>query len=152
MTKIERLLAIEDIKALKARYFRCVDCKDWIGYAALFASDVHFDASTAEVECKLHTPQAIVAMTSAGLKDCVSVHHGHCPEITITSDTTAEGTWAMEDILRWSPGASSPLHTLHGYGYYLETYQRIDGAWRIQTMKLIRLRVDTTPRDQGLFF
>ena len=29
MNPIDRLIAIEEIKQLKARYFRCVDTKDW---------------------------------------------------------------------------------------------------------------------------
>jgi len=147
MTDIEKLLAIEAIRQLKARYFRCVDTKDWAGFAALFADDVHFDIGTDDQPWVLHSPQAIVEMASAGLRDCVSVHHGHCPEITITSDSSADGIWAMEDMLRWDKGAASAIRALHGYGHYLETYRRIDGEWRIQTMKLTRLRVDTEGWD-----
>jgi hypothetical protein len=142
MDDVATLLAIEEIKMLKARYFRCVDTKDWAGYAAVFADDVHFDISADVPGCILHNPQAIVDMAKAGLNNCVSVHHGHCPEIHITSDTTAEGVWAMEDVLRWNDGAASPVRGLNGYGHYVETYRKIDGAWRIQTMKLTRLRVD----------
>ena len=47
--------------------------------------------------------------------DVVTVHHGHMPEIDVTSPTTATGTWAMEDTLRWHEG--SPLQTMHGYGH-----------------------------------
>ncbi len=39
------LLAIEEIKALKARYFRCMDTKDWDGFAALFTIDASLDVS-----------------------------------------------------------------------------------------------------------
>lgn len=38
-----RLAAIEDIKKLKARYFRCVDSKDWEGLAQVFDAEVKFD-------------------------------------------------------------------------------------------------------------
>ena len=34
MTTVDELLAIEEIKQLKARYFRCVDTKDWEGFGA----------------------------------------------------------------------------------------------------------------------
>lgn len=149
MTEAERLLAIEDIKTLKARYFRCVDTKDWAGYAAVFADDVHFDISADMPGCILDTPKAIVEMAEAGLSNCVSVHHGHCPEITITSDTTAEGIWAMEDMLRWKDATASPVQTLHGYGHYVETYSKRDGRWRIRSLKLTRLRVDTTGWESG---
>jgi hypothetical protein len=150
MTDIEKLLAIEEIKQVRARYFRCVDTKDWDGYAALFADDVHFDVSTDDRPCVLHSPQAIIEMASAGLKDCVSVHHGHCPEITLISDNAAAGVWAMEDMLCWNEGAASPNRTLHGYGHYVETYSKTNGSWGIQTMKLTRLRVDTTGWETAL--
>jgi len=72
--------------------------------------------------------------------DVVTVHHGHMPEIEITSPTTARGIWAMEDMLRWPAGA--PMREMHGYGHYHETYEKVDGRWRIKTIQLSRLRVD----------
>ena len=142
MNDTERLLAVEEIKQLKARYFRCVDSKDWTGFAAVFAPDVHFDITADVPGCILDSPAAIVEMTRQGLQDCISVHHGHCPEITIVSATSATAIWAMEDDLRWAQGSAAPIQTLHGYGHYHETYCRIDGQWRIKTLKLTRLRVD----------
>jgi SnoaL-like domain len=47
MTVSEQLLAIEAIKQLKARYFRCLDTKDWAGFLAVFAPDAVIDASEA---------------------------------------------------------------------------------------------------------
>jgi len=145
MTQIEQLLAIEAIKRLKASYFRFVDTKDWEAFASLFAEDVLFDISSGHFDCILHSPREILEVVTPRLRDCVTVHHGHCPEITITSDTTAEGVWAMEDKLRWAEGSDSPIRALHGYGHYHETYRKIDGEWRIQSMKLTRLRLDTEP-------
>ena len=40
---VDVLWAIEEIKRLKARYFRCMDTKDWVGFEALFAVDAVFD-------------------------------------------------------------------------------------------------------------
>lgn len=144
MTEIERLLALEEIRSLKARYFRCVDTRDWEGFRAVFAPDARFDISDDVPRCVVTGRDAIVTTASVPLEGCVSVHHGHCPEIEITSDTTATGIWAMEDKLRWDAGSASPVRTLHGYGHYIETYERIDGRWHIRTMKLKRLRVDVT--------
>jgi hypothetical protein len=62
------------------------------------------------------------------------------PEIEITSPTTATGIWAMEDKLRWPDGA--PMSAMHGYGHYHETYEEVDGGWRIKTIELRRLRLD----------
>lgn len=142
MNDVERLLAIEDIKRLKARYFRCVDSKDWTGFATIFAPDAHFDISDDVPGCVLTGRDRIVEAASVPLAQCVTVHHGHCPEIEITSASTASGIWAMEDVLRWPEGSGSPIRSLHGYGHYHETYQKIGATWHIQTMKLKRLRVD----------
>jgi hypothetical protein len=35
---------------------------------------------------------------------------------------------------------------LHGYGHYHETYENLNGEWRIKSLRLDRLRVDTIPR------
>ena len=37
MDDIARLLAMEDIRQLKARYYRCMDTKDWEGLSKVFA-------------------------------------------------------------------------------------------------------------------
>ena len=129
---------VEAIKQLKARYFRTMDTKDWAGMRAVFADDVVMD-TTASGGGVVSGADAFIAFLQQILKDVVTVHHGHMPEIEITSPTTAKGIWAMEDLLRWPDGRE-----LRGYGHYHETYARIDGAWRIQTSKLTRLRMDVT--------
>lgn len=140
MNDIERLLAIEEIKQLKSRYFRCVDTKDWDGYRAVFADDVLLDFSEDVPDGGMVTgADAATAIARRLLIDVVSVHHGHCPEIEILSETTAKGIWAMEDRLRWGTGTEYPGQTLHGMGHYTETYEKTDHGWRIKTMKLTRL-------------
>jgi len=70
------------------------------------------------------------------------VHHGHMPEITLTSPTSAAGIWAMEDKL-WAPeGHPIGWRHLHGYGHYHETYERSDDRWRIRTIRLSRLHIE----------
>jgi hypothetical protein len=138
----EKLAAIEEIKSLKARYFRCVDTKDWDGFKDTFAADAVFDISHDMPGIILTGRDKIADAARAPLAGCVSVHHGHCPEIDITSHTTATGIWAMEDLLRWAPDSTAPIQALHGYGHYIETYERIGNRWYIKTLKLTRLRVD----------
>lgn len=62
---------------------------------------------------------------------------GACPEIELTSPTTARGIWALQDVVRFGPGLS-----LVGYGHYHETYNNISGQWLIKSSKLTRLRED----------
>jgi uncharacterized protein (TIGR02246 family) len=144
---LERLAAIEQIKALKARYFRCLDTKDWDGFAGVFAPDAVMDMSgeTGGAGGVTRGPNEIVAFVRAAVEAVVTVHHGHTPEIDVTSPITATGTWAMEDMLRWPEGG--PLRSLHGYGHYHETYERIEGQWYIKTLTLTRLRVDIEASD-----
>jgi hypothetical protein len=131
---------VEEIKQLKARYFRCMDTKDWDGMRQVFAQDVHIDTS-GDGGGVQDDADDFMAMLRSNIEDVVTVHHGHMPEITLTSATTATGIWAMEDHLWWPEGA--PLKHLHGYGHYHETYERgADGTWRIKSLKLTRLRVD----------
>ncbi len=139
---VKKLLALEEIRALKARYFRCIDTKDWDGLKRLFVADAVVDISDDKPGCIIKGREAFIESVSQSLRDCVSVHHGHCPEITLTSDTTAEGIWAMEDVLQWGEGAASPVRSLQGYGHYFETYECIDGHWLFRTVRLKRLRTD----------
>lgn len=143
---IERLVAIRAIEDLKARYFRTLDTKDWAGYRAVFADDLlaDFRDSTLERdEANLtHGADAYVAGLAPVLHNVVTVHHGHMSEITIHSATTASGVWAMEDKLWPGEGSVLPFRFMHGYGHYHETYVRQADGWRIQSIRLTRLRID----------
>jgi len=145
MTDIESLVAIEQIKNLKARYFRCMDTKDWAGFQAVFAPDATADF-TREGGDRSRSSATGAANVTKLIKDLVApaltIHHGHMPEIELTSATTARGIWAMEDLIWWPEG--SRRKTLHGFGHYHETYEKIDGRWFIKTLRLSRLRVDQT--------
>ena len=127
---------IEAIKQLKARYFRTMDTKDWDGMRAVFTDGVVMD-TTESGGGVVSGGDEFMAFLRETLADVVTVHHGHMPEITISSATTATGVWAMEDKLRWPDGT-----TLHGYGHYHETYEKTGDSWRIASSTLTRLRMD----------
>ena len=123
MTESERLVAIEEIKQLKARYFRCMDTKDWAGFEQVFAPDATVDftppgGNSANWSASGRTN--IVAFVRKIVEPAVTVHHGHMPEVEITSTTTARAIFAMEDLIWWPE--RSPRQTLHGWGHYHETY------------------------------
>jgi uncharacterized protein (TIGR02246 family) len=134
---------LEAIKQLKARYFRTMDTKDWAGMREVFADDVVVDTTDSGGGVVTGADE-FMAFLRETLADVVTVHHGHTPEIELTSPTTATGIWAMQDVLRWPNGGR-----LHGYGHYHETYELVDGAWRIRTSKLTRLHMDLTGVDAG---
>ncbi|MGA8705569.1 MAG: nuclear transport factor 2 family protein [Steroidobacteraceae bacterium] len=140
------MLAIEQIRRLKARYFRCVDTKDWQGFGELFLPNAHFDISADLPGGVFEGVATIVRVASEGLRGAVSVHLGHSPEIDVTSELTAAAIWAMEDRIRWDDAAVAPLRSLHGFGHYHEVYERREERWQIRSLRLTRLRVDLVPK------
>jgi hypothetical protein len=146
MNTEERLEAIEDIKQLKARYFRCMDEKDWAGLEAVFAPDLEADfrdsTGTRDESLLTHGAALYVKNLAPILQNITTTHHGHTPEIEIVSPTSAKGIWAMEDLLWVHEGAPVPYKKLQGFGHYHETYEKRDGKWVIKSIRLTRLRVD----------
>lgn len=145
---LARLLAIEEIRSLKARYFRLMDTKNWEEFPALFAPDATFDARGALEENPVPGDdppvagrEAITAFISNGVGPLTTVHHGHTPEIELLSDDEARGIWPFVDVLR--PGEGGPFKLFTGYGHYHETYRRIDNRWHIQSVRITRLMVRT---------
>jgi hypothetical protein len=143
MDAMTKLLAIEEIKQLKARYFRCVDTFNLEGWLSVFTDNaklafdlsVGYGASEKPQVYRVEGKKGIAEFWAAGTSRYQTVHHGHMPEIEIISDTEAKGVWAMEDIVE------TPGDILHGYGHYWETYRKVDGKWLIETLHLTRTRV-----------
>jgi uncharacterized protein (TIGR02246 family) len=129
---------IEAIKQLKARYFRTMDTKDWTGMRQLFTDQVVMD-TTDSGGGVVTGADTFVAFLEQTLAEAVTVHHGHMPEITLTSSSTASGVWALHDEIVWPDGMS-----MRGDGHYHETYEVVGGEWRIASSTLTRLRMDLT--------
>jgi uncharacterized protein (TIGR02246 family) len=134
---------LEAIRRLKARYFRTLDTKDWDGLRQLFSDDVVID-TTASGGDVVTGADPFISFLRDTLDDTVTVHQGHTPEIDLTSATTATGVWALHDIVIWPNGMR-----LDGYGHYHETYEKVDGVWRIASSTLTRLHMDLVGPDEG---
>lgn len=156
LTAGEQLLAIESIKNTFAARLRCMDNKQWEIYPTLHTEDVVSETwggapidrqpQTDGVANRVVGNERLARTISAlldGATKITSVHHGHTPEIELTSNVTARGIWAMEDKLWWTNGDHE--EHLHGYGHYHEEYRQEGGRWLISYRSLTRLRVDTTP-------
>lgn len=151
METAARLAALEDIRQLKARYFRCVDTKDWEQLAQVFTPDVEFDRTMgnavrdpwtgawdpplAEVPLIVSGRDAVLRMIRGAVEHIHTVHHGFMPELEVLSETAARGVWAMCDELR----DRDRKLILRGSGHYHETYERSSAGWAIRTAKLVRL-------------
>jgi hypothetical protein len=141
----ERLLEIEAIKRLKARYFRLLDTKQWGEWRLQFCDDCVFEGTSA----KFADADEFVDGVSRNHAVTRTVHHGHMPEIELLSASTARGIWSMMDYVSWpkdSPLSRSSVHEgmwgFLGYGYYQEEYRKVSDGWRISHLRLTRLRVD----------
>lgn len=138
MELAERLHCIEEIKQLRARYIRAADTKDWALYRSTLADDIVFDVSDDAPGCVFHSGDEALAVARQSLEACHSVHHCHLPEIEILSETTARGVWAMEDRLFWPAQSGDEGRRFHGFGHYVETYEKTERGWVIKTLKLQR--------------
>ncbi|HKA92162.1 MAG TPA: nuclear transport factor 2 family protein [Acidimicrobiia bacterium] len=127
---------VEAIKQLKARYFRLIDTKDWDGLATVFTDDVEVDLSGEGAGVTRGATEFLSFLRSV-IGDAITVHHGHTPEIELTSPRTATGIWALEDQLWWPRGG--PFAHMHGFGHYHETYENTDAGWRIKSLTITRL-------------
>lgn len=152
-----RLSAMAEISNLKARYFRLMDTKCWAEWQDVFTPDALMDMAGEAAAMRsigLPVPQDIAfvwrgsetirSAVAAALEGVVTVHHGHMGEVELTSPETAQGIWAMEDLILYP--ASMPLAGFRGYGHYFETYRKVGAAWRIQTLRLARLALCPIPK------
>ena len=139
----EQLWDIEQIKQLKARYFRLLDTKDWEAFADLFTDDcVHYLPQESPKESVSN--EEYLSELKAMLGNAVTTHHGCMPEISLLSVTEAQGIWAMSDYVETTL-PSGPLR-IQGYGHYIETYRKgPDGEWRISSKRNVRLRLEHLP-------
>ena len=143
MTEIERLLAIEEIKQLKAKYFLGIDHKDWdLWRSEVWAPDARLEVP--EMGYDVEGVEALIEWVAKQSADQVSVHHGHMPIIEITSETTATGLWAMEDRIYRSKEhpLNGDISFVLGFGHYHESYVKLEAGWRIRSTRLTRLRTE----------
>lgn len=161
MRDIDRLLAIEEIKQLKGRYFRCVDTKNWEELAKIFAPDVRFDRAWAGAiedpatgEWRPQKPagpeivegrEQVVAMVRRAVGSLRTVHRGFIPEIEIIDANFASAIWPMQDILLTRDNEL----LLEASGHYHETYDRLETGWAIKSSKLTRLMIYLGPAAKG---
>ena len=147
MDTLQRLETLEDIRAVKARYCRCLDTKDWHGFAALFTADAQMDVREDTGQPPITGIEAIVAQVRMAVDHAASSHQVHTPEVTIDGPDEARCIWAMQDRVVWQEGKSPipGIASITGYGQYHETYRCEDGIWKIASLRLSRFHVDMHP-------
>lgn len=149
------LIEIEQIRQLKARYFRSIDRKLFADVSDLFTQDAAFDLEgivereptsgvvitpgldaffSGRERAVIRGHENIAHFIRTMLEPVISIHHGFTPEIEITGPGLAKGTWPMEDMF-FDP---APPHRKmrHGHGHYRETYRKEGERWRISSSTL----------------
>src|SRR5258708_1724397 len=99
MDRLERLEAIEEIRNLKARYFRFMDCKLWDQLPSIFTEDLRIIAPDGKIW--LEGGPKYAASLQMGLENAVSCHQGLTGEIEIIDAENARAIWAMQDVIEW---------------------------------------------------
>jgi hypothetical protein len=125
---LETLIALEEIKRLKALYCQCVDQHRWEELASLFVEEAEL---TTDREGKVNTMRGrdlIAATISKNLATANTIHHASNPDIHLTGATTAEGVWTASYTNENGP--------VTGHGHYIERYEKRDGRWRYTHMTL----------------
>jgi hypothetical protein len=118
---------LEAIRRLKYAYFRTLDLKQFDQLGLLLTEDA--TAAYEDAETTLAGRAAIVTWLTEALggPEIVTEHHGHHPEIDFTSETTATGSWYLQDRVI-VPSADLEIG---GTAFYSDRYTKSDAGWRI---------------------
>ncbi len=135
VTGVNEAAELEAIRQLKYAYFRTLDLKEFDALGALLTEDA--TASYEDGRTVLSGRAAIVEWLSAALSDpgMVTEHHGHHPEITLTSGAEAEGTWYLQDRVI-IPAADLEIG---GTAFYRDRYVKTPEGWRIAHTGYVRV-------------
>jgi hypothetical protein len=137
LTDGARVVAIEEIRGLKARYCWAVDEHDWKELRDVFADDatVHFPLPDGKL---LATPDAFVDFLSEAMTPNIQTRHQvYNLKITFTSPTEATAQWQHENWT-WFEDGSRP--NLHQWGEYRERYKKTSAGWRVSFFSEANLR------------
>lgn len=142
------LVAVEQIKRLKHRYFRTLDLKEWEEFGDCLADDVDARYGTKAMGEPLHfaSRAGVVDYMRENLGgQIVTIHIANHPEIDVEEGaSTATGSWAFEDTVI----VPDFKVQIRGGGYYRDTYRRDDdGAWRIASTRYERIYEAMTSLD-----
>ena len=130
------LEAIERIKQVKARYFRCIDTCDLAGLRdTVFTADarIHFKSPTYEIKFA-GWPELEQFYKGSFSQHRFGMHQGHHPEISVTGDN-AFGRWYLHDIYI----NQEEKLIYEGSALYEDDYVRVGEDWRIKESRYDRL-------------
>lgn len=122
------LQQIELIKKLKYRYMRVLDLNQWDELADCFTEDAVTDYDRGKYSFQGKKNIINFLKQYMDRPTHITQHHAHHPEIDLTSDTNAKGTWSLQDIVIDLDANT----TLRGAGFYHDEYVKVNGEWKIK--------------------
>ena len=128
---------IEAIKQVQARFLRAADTRDTDLIRTTVIDDFYCNTGSGGRGETRGIEAFVVRIAST---PALAVHHALMPEIALTGPDAAQGTWAVHMFAKTTDGTA-----VDGYGYYDNTYVRIDGAWRLATLRLSWLHRESRP-------
>jgi hypothetical protein len=160
MSTLEKLDAMEQIRFITLRYSRCITQKDWQCLKDdVFAPDFYYgDGSN-----RVHGWEGFIdVMKRSGCYDrvfCRVIVSGQ--EIEFATPTLARGITTADFIYAWmdrdakyprtgkevvGPGEESETPT-----YYYQTYEKVDGKWRLRTNDHVSFDMRRTFKDHETY-
>jgi len=139
---MQDLTEIEAIKRLKYKYLRCLDQKRWDELAECFSENATSAYSGGKFSFDGRDAIMDFLSKAMGADSFLSSHTVHHPEIELTSDSTATGTWALQDVVI----ETNAEIVIRGAAFYYDEYVKIDGEWKIQSTGYERTYEETYSR------
>jgi hypothetical protein len=170
LSPVERLLAIEELKQVALRYARCMSQKDVEGFSDLFAPDYSFSHPRFRGGEPQYGGDGMVALLTewGPFNDRVTmILHCHGPEVELLSPSRARSRWAADSLIYHIPDTLEGVtgrtdfieHTsatgkeiippgvqAHMYSVFYQTYEKIDGKWKIKSNMHLDMRYDREMR------
>jgi hypothetical protein len=161
MSTVDRLLAIEEIRQIPAKYCRCINQRDWDCWTHLFADDADvWNPKLGIVKGPSGMYQQLIAtgIASSRVHSQFIVLGG--PEIEILSPTTARGVFQEQYTFSSSANEPSdsnellvaPGQEVRSLGIYYQTYEKKSGTWKIKSNIHLDLRHDRGPLSSETTF
>lgn len=142
---MDDLHEIEAIKRLKYRYFRCLDLKLWDELKTCFIEEAKSAYGDGKFSFDGREQIMQFLVDALGRPTIITAHHGHHPEIELTSASTATGIWSLEDtVIDLQHGIN-----IRGAAFYRDEYVKVDGQWKLKftgyqrTFEEMERRADT---------
>lgn len=132
--------AKELIRDRKAKYCRYLDTKQFDQWEALYKPDakIIFYNLDNSVLAEFKSIAELSPMTRELFATTQTIHQTHNSEIEFKSPTVASAIWSMEDWHIYAPEEGKPSKTMHGYGFYYETWELINDEWMLASLELRR--------------